>query len=86
MENLANMESWVTENSIDMENRVIQVSGPRNRMKEKVLLEAKGQVHGGAQGVLPRHKNVDCKRCIKESWSRKKKRKSGTIGLTIYGP
>jgi hypothetical protein len=86
MENLANMESWVTENSIDMENRVIQVSGARNRMKEKVLLEAKGQVHGGAQGELPRHKNVDCKRCIKESWSRKKKRKSGTIGLTIYGP
>jgi hypothetical protein len=37
-----------------------------------VLLQAKGQLHNGAQGVLPRHKNVDCKRCIKESWPRKK--------------
>jgi hypothetical protein len=37
-----------------------------------VLLQAKGHLHGGAKGVLPRHKNIDCKRCIKESWSRKK--------------
>jgi hypothetical protein len=54
-------------------------------MKEKVMLQAKGQLHGGAQGVLLRHKNAACKRCIKESWPRKKKRKSETIGLTIYG-
>jgi hypothetical protein len=37
-----------------------------------VLVQAKGQLHGGAQGVLPRHKNTDSKRCIKESWPRKK--------------
>jgi hypothetical protein len=37
-----------------------------------VLLQAKGQLYGGAQGVLQRHKNADCKRCIKESWPRKK--------------
>jgi hypothetical protein len=42
--------------------------GARNWKKEKVLLQAKGQLHGGAQGVLPRHKNADCERCIKESW------------------
>jgi hypothetical protein len=36
-----------------------------------VLLQAKGQLHGGAQGVLPRHKNTDCKRCVKDSWPRK---------------
>jgi hypothetical protein len=59
--------------------------GARNWKKEKVLLQAKGQLHGGAQGVLP-HKNADCKRCVKESWPRKKKRKSGTIGLTVYDP
>jgi hypothetical protein len=41
--------------------------GARNRKKKKVLLQAKGQLHGGAQGVLPRHKNIDCKRCVKES-------------------
>jgi hypothetical protein len=44
---------------------------------EKVPLQAKGQRHGGAQGILPGHKNVDYKRCIKESCSRIKKRKSG---------
>jgi hypothetical protein len=62
-----------------------KTQGIGNQKKEKVLLQAKCQQHGGVQGVLPRQKNVDCKRCIKESWSRKKKRKSGIIGLTIYG-
>jgi hypothetical protein len=33
-----------------------------------------------------KHKNAECKRCVKESWPREKKRKSGTIGLTVYGP
>jgi hypothetical protein len=74
MENLVNMENWV-----------IQDSGARNWKKKKVLLQAKGQLHGGAQGVLPRHKNADCKRCVKESWPRKKKRKSGIIVIIIYG-
>jgi hypothetical protein len=74
------------ENSVNMENRVMQDSGARNRKKEKVLIQAKGHLHGGAQGILPRHKNAYCKRCIKESWPREKKRKSGIIGLTVYGP
>jgi hypothetical protein len=50
------------------------------------MLQAKGQLHGGAQGVLPRYKNANWKRYVKESWLRKKKRKRGTIGLTIYDP
>jgi hypothetical protein len=37
-----------------------------------VLQQAKGQFHGGAQGILPKHKNAYCKRCVKESWPRKK--------------
>jgi hypothetical protein len=107
MENLANMESRVTENSATMESRVTENSadtesrvtdssantenrimqdlggrGAGNRKKENVLLQAKGQLHDGAQGVLPRHKNADCERSIKESWLRK----SRTIGLTVYGP
>jgi hypothetical protein len=85
-ENSANMESWVPEDSVNIENRVVQDSGARNRQKEKVLLQAKGYLHGGAQGVLPKHKNADCKRCVHESWPRKKNRKSGIIGLTVYGP
>jgi hypothetical protein len=69
-----------------MKNQVMQDSGARNQKKENVLLQAKGQLHGGAQGVLARHKNARCKRCIKESWPRKKKRKSGIISLTAYDP
>jgi hypothetical protein len=38
------------------------------------------------KGYYQDTKNADCKRCIKESWPRKKKRKSGTIGLTVYDP
>jgi hypothetical protein len=33
--------------------------GAGNRKKKKVLLQTKGQLHGGAQGELPRHKNAD---------------------------
>jgi hypothetical protein len=88
-QNSANMESRVTENSANTENQVMQDSrrgrGGGNRKKKKVLLQANGQLHGDAQGVLPRHKYIDCKRCVKESWPRKKKRKSRTIDLTIYG-
>jgi hypothetical protein len=41
MENLANTESRVTENSVNMENWVVQDSGARNQRKENVLLQAK---------------------------------------------
>jgi hypothetical protein len=50
------------------------------------VLQAKGQLYGGDQGVLPRHKNVDCKNASKRVGREKKKRKSGIIGLTVYGP
>jgi hypothetical protein len=80
------MESWVTENSANTETGLCKTRGEGSWKKENVLLQAKGQLHGGAQGVLPIHKNADYKRCAKESWPRKKKRKSGTIDLTIYNP
>jgi hypothetical protein len=86
MENSANTKSRVTENFVDTKNWVIQDSGGKKTKKEKLLLQSKGQLHGGVQGVLPRHKNANYKRCIKESWPREKKRKSGTIGLTVYSP
>jgi hypothetical protein len=85
-QNLANTESNVTESLANMGNWVMQDLGVGKQKKGKVLLQAKGQLHGGAQRVLPRHKNAICKRCAKESWPRKKKRKSGTIGLIVYGP
>jgi hypothetical protein len=86
IQNSTNMKSRVTENLANTKNRVMQDLGVGNRKKENVMLQAKGQLHGGAQGVLPRHKNAYCKRCVKESWSRKKKRKSRAIVLTVYSP
>jgi hypothetical protein len=50
-----------------------------------VLLQARNQMHGGAQGVLPRHKGIDYRRCFKRNWQRRR-RNNGTMGLTIYGP
>jgi hypothetical protein len=66
--------------------RKIQLTWKTGFCRTQVLLQAKGQLHCGAQGVLSGHKNADCKRCVKESWPRKKKRKSGIIGIIIYGP
>jgi hypothetical protein len=86
---VANTESRIMENSANTKKLGygrLRGGGARNRKKEKVLLQAKGQLHGGAQGVLPRCKNADCEICIKESWPRKKKMKSRTIGLTVNGP
>jgi hypothetical protein len=39
--------------------------GTRNWKKEKVLLQAKGQLYGGAQGVLPRQKMQIAKEALK---------------------
>jgi hypothetical protein len=57
-----------------MENQVIQDS------RGKKLEEGKGATPSKRRG-----KTQIAERCVKESWPRKKKRKSGTIGLTIYG-
>jgi hypothetical protein len=79
-------KAGLRKNRLTWKTRLCKTQGAGNWKKEKVLLQAKGQLHSGAQGVLPRHKNAECKSCIKESWPRKKKRKSGTIGLTVYSP
>jgi hypothetical protein len=50
--------------------------------KLRVLLPAKGQLHSGARGVLPRHKGVGCRRCVKVSWRRRGKKSNMISGLT----
>jgi hypothetical protein len=37
-----------------------------------VLLQSKGQLHGGAQGVLPRHKIADYKKMCQRGLATKK--------------
>jgi hypothetical protein len=60
--------------------------GAGNRKKKNVLPQAGGQLRGGARGVLPRHKNVDCRSYDKKSWPKRKGRRIGTIGLTVLSP
>jgi hypothetical protein len=71
MENLANTETRLC--------KTRGGGGAGNRRKERLLVKAKGQLHDGAHWVLPRHKNADCKRYVKESWLRKKKKKAGLL-------
>jgi hypothetical protein len=84
---------WLTQkvglrkNWLTRKTGLYRTRGARNKKKEKVLLQAKGQLHGGAQGVLPRHKKHILQNMRqRELAERKKYRKSGTIGLTVYGP
>jgi hypothetical protein len=50
--------------------------------KLRVLLPAKGQLHSGDRGVLPRHRGAGCRRCVKESWLRRGKKSNEISGLT----
>jgi hypothetical protein len=86
----ASLVTNTEQHSVNTENQVTQDSGAggggaENQKKEKVLLQARNQMHGGAQGVLPRHKGIDYRRCFKRNWQRRR-RNNGTMGLTIYGP
>jgi hypothetical protein len=50
----------------------MQDSGVGNQKKEKVLLQAKGQLHGAAQGVLPRHKQCRLQKMHQRELAEKK--------------
>jgi hypothetical protein len=79
MENSANTESWVTENFVDTKNWVIQDSGGKKPKKEKVLLQSKGQLHGGVQGVLPRHKTQIAKDASRRVGREKRRGRAGLL-------
>jgi hypothetical protein len=53
-------ESRIIENSANTKNWLCKTRGGKKP-------EEGSQLHGGAQGVLSRHKNADCKSCVKES-------------------
>jgi hypothetical protein len=76
---VANTETPVVENSASMGSRVTQGSGAGNQKKERVLPQAGGQLCGGAQGVLPIHKNVGCKSYGKKSRPKKSGGGSGFL-------
>jgi hypothetical protein len=80
-ENSTNTESRVTEDSSNLENRVMQDSGggARNQKKENVLLQAKGQLHGGTQVVLPRHKMQIAKDASKRVGREKRRGRAGLL-------
>jgi hypothetical protein len=70
MENSANTESQVMENLVNTVNWVVQDSGGKKPEEGKGDAPIK-------RGIM---------KTVKESWPRKKKRKSVTIGLTVYDP
>jgi hypothetical protein len=76
------------ENSASTRSQVTQGSGGGggNRKKEKGLPQAGGQLHIGARGVLPRHKNTGCRSYSKKSWPKRNRMRIGTIGLTVLSP
>jgi hypothetical protein len=79
-ENLANTKSRVMENLVNMENRIIQDSGARNRKKEKVLLQAKGQ-----SMVVPTGYYQDTKTQIAKDVSKRvgQEKRRGRAGLLV---
>jgi hypothetical protein len=77
-------ELWRTQ--LEREAGLHRAQGVGNRKKEKMLPLAGGQLHGGARGLLPRHKNVSYRSYGKKSWLKRKRRRIGTIGLTVLGP
>jgi hypothetical protein len=86
MENSANTESQITENSANMENWVTQDMGGKKPEAGKGATPSRRLAPRWCPRGITKTQNADYKRCIKESWPRKKKRKSETIGLTIYDP
>jgi hypothetical protein len=86
-QNSANMESQVMENSANTENQVMQDSGgggQENGRRKRCCSNQKA-----SSTVVPKGYYQDTKMQIAKNASkrvgREKKRKSGTIGLTIYG-
>jgi hypothetical protein len=89
MENSANTESWVMKNLVHTENRVVQDwggGGQEIKTRKRCCSKQKASPTVVPKGYYQDTKHAYCKRCIKECWPRKKKRKSRTIGLTIYDP
>jgi hypothetical protein len=68
-------------------SRITQTGLPGLRQAEilkklKVALPGKGQLHSGARELLPRHRGVGCRRCIKECWLRRGKKSNMISSLT----
>jgi hypothetical protein len=74
------------ENSANMKNRVMQDSGGKKSEEGKGVAPGKMPAPRWWPRGITKTQNTDCKRCVKESRPRKKKRNSGIIGLTVYGP
>jgi hypothetical protein len=72
IKNSGNMESRVTENSVNTKNWVIQDLGGKKLEEGKCAVPSKRPAPRWCPRGITKTKNADCKRCIKESWPRKK--------------
>jgi hypothetical protein len=86
-QNSANTESRVTENSVDTENRVMHDSGGRKLEEGKGANPSKRPAPRWClRGITKTQKTQNAKDVSKRVGREKKKRKSRTIGLTVYSP
>jgi hypothetical protein len=67
----AGLQTW-NNTQLTQKTDLHRTRGAKNQKKEKALLQGRNQLHGGAQGVLPRHKGADYRRYIKRSWRRRR--------------
>jgi hypothetical protein len=85
IKNSGNMESRVTENSVNTKNWVIQDLGGKKLEEGKDVFPSKRSAPWWCPRGITKTQKHRLQKCVKESWPRKKK-KSGTIGLIVYGP
>jgi hypothetical protein len=84
-QNSANTESRVTKKSANTENRVMQDLGGKKLEEGKDVFQSKRSAPWWCPRGITKTQKHRLQKCVKESWPRKKK-KSGTIGLIVYGP
>jgi hypothetical protein len=86
IQNSANTESRVTKNSANMENWVIQDSVGRKAEEGKCATPCKRPTPQWCQRGITKIQKRRLQKMLQRELAEKKKRKSGTIGLTVYGP
>jgi hypothetical protein len=85
-ENSANTESLVMENLVNIENRVMEDSGGKKLEEEKGVAPSKRSAPRWCPKGITKTQKHRLQKMHHRELVEKKKRKSGIIGLTVYGP
>jgi hypothetical protein len=85
IENLANTESRVTKNLINTKNRVVHDSGGKKPEEGKGGAPRKRPAPQWCSRGITNTQKCRLQKMRQRELAEKKKRNSGTIGLTVYG-